>query len=157
MEEHPRRTLPCLLRAVTELVENADETPPQKLSGQPGHSSTLHGTGANNRASPPAKDRQDEETCHRLVVARPVPAGLRLGSRGPSHRFNQDRHSDFRLFLLPILPPFLLAELLDHRSHNVYLVDWLCPEFRFCAPSINPNRWVFEHVLVPLRVRALHW
>jgi len=41
IEEHPRRTPPCLLRAVAELVENAEKTPPRKLRGQSGHASTL--------------------------------------------------------------------------------------------------------------------
>jgi hypothetical protein len=34
--------------------------------------------------------------------------------------------------------------------------DRRCPEFRLSAQRINSNRWVLEHVPIPLRIRAVH-
>src|SRR5713101_3108235 len=73
-----------------------------------------------------------------------------------STQFKQNRHIELRIVLLHVSRPVLLAELLDHRFHSFRIGNWRCPEFRLHSPRINLNRWVLKHILVPLRVRALH-
>ena len=134
IEEHPRRTLPCLLRAVTELVENADETPPLKLSGQPGHSSTLHRTGAHNRASPRRKIDRMKRLATGLLLLALCPQGFGRGHEGhrivssrPPHRISNNTSSR------PC--PVLLPELLDHRLHSFGIGDGSSVEPCFCSSA----------------------
>ncbi len=107
-------TIDPLLRAVAELVENADETPPRKLSGQPGHSSTLHRTGANNRASARRKtDRMKRlrlgDLLRLLLALNLCPSGslrrrdpLPGGTAHPAHRLRC-----FGSLHLPLRPALL--------------------------------------------------
>ena len=41
------------------------------------------------------------------------------------------------------------------RISQLRRAHWRCPEFCFNASCVNPNRRVFDHVSVPLRVRTL--
>src|ERR1700688_1926726 len=64
---------------------------------------------------------------------------------------------EFRIVFLHVRSAVLLPKLLDHGIHSFGIGDGFCPEFRLRVPRINPDRRVLEHVLVPLRLRALHW
>src|SRR5882762_2619655 len=70
--------------------------------------------------------------------------------------FSHDRHIEFRIVLLYIFHAVLCPELFDHRLHSLRSSYGSGSEFRCHASRIDANRGVLEHVLVPLRFRALH-
>src|SRR5579863_9661794 len=71
-------------------------------------------------------------------------------------QLDANRHIEFRIILLHVLRPVFLTKLLDHRFHSFVIGDGSSLEPCFCAPCINSNGWVLQHVSVPLRVRTLH-
>ncbi|MGB7821345.1 MAG: hypothetical protein WBL22_04040, partial [Candidatus Sulfotelmatobacter sp.] len=89
---------------------------------------------------------------------REFPVAVRLGTRCTPIQFTRfpDR-STSRKVLLYVPGTVRPSEFLDHGFDSVGTSHRRGSERCVHPSGINPNRRVLEHVLVPLRLRTLHW
>src|SRR5215831_1776932 len=73
-----------------------------------------------------------------------------------SARRNENANVELRIVLLHVADSVLLAEFLHYCGHLFGVRDRNSFELTLCAPRIDPDIRILEHVFVPLRIRPLH-
>src|SRR5215469_3994009 len=84
-------------------------------------------------------------------------APTRFSEAGRSSvNLNDNGNIELGIVLLDVAGSILLPEFFHDRGDLFLVRDSNGLEFNRCAASVDANRRVLEHVLVPLRIGALH-